>query len=247
MHTGNEEEVNKKVFVYEQGKGWMEDTSIPLLPDGPVYCSSYLFASGTGDDNHLVVAYDSKLLVFDGQQWQQKDGPGCDMRVLIHCGILYLVIQENWGGSFCKVSMQYLLAENDYNWKNLMLKLPYVCDIKYSSLTVIDDHITMVASIHGELSRTLCVLSLSSTSNSWIGLTQLNLGYCGTPSIVGCPNGKLLLMGLTKTKDPRSQNLPSAATPRQFPVLAPQPIPQFKMIEVTSNGTYALLVLFSRV
>jgi hypothetical protein len=223
VHTGNEEDANKKVFVYEQDQGWKEDTSIPLLPDGLLHCSC-LFASG--DDNYLVVACDSKLLVFDGQQWWQKDGPGHDMRVLVHCGTLYLIIQENRGGSFCKVSVQSLLAEIDYDWE--IVKLPSASAIKYFSLTVVGDHVTMFASIP----RTLCILSLSSTFDSFIRLAQLKLDHYDTPSVVGCPNGKLLLMGLMKMKDPRSQNPPPAAVLRQS--VSPQP--QFKMIEMTPNG-----------
>jgi hypothetical protein len=240
VHTDNKEEGNKKIFVFEQDKGWKEDTSVPPLPDGLLYCW-HLFASG--DDKYLVVAHDSKLLMFDGQQWQQKDGPERDMRILIHCGTLYLVIQDNRGGSFCKISVQSLLAENDYDWE--MLKLPSASDIKYSYLIVVGDHITMVASIAicSGLSRTLCVLSLSSTSNSWIELTQLDHDHNRIPSIVGFPNGKLLLMGLIKMKDPRSQNLSSAAALRQSLslMLAPQPIPQFKMIEVIPNGMLPIL------
>ena len=231
VHTGNQEEANKKVFIYEQDKGWKEDTSFPPLPDGLLY-SWRLYASG--NDNFLVVAYDSKLLVFDGHQWQQKDGPERDMRVLIHCGTLYLIIQENRGGSFYKVSVQSLLAENDYNWE--MIKLPYASDIKYSSLTLVGDHITMVASIHSGpgMPRTLCVLSLSSASDSWIGLTQLNLDHYGI-QVLGFPNGVLLLMGLIKVKDPRSQNPSSASALSQFSHQLPT-IPQFKMIELAPNG-----------
>ena len=230
MRTGNQEEANKRVFIYEQDEGWKEDTSVPPLPDGLLY-SWHLYASG--NDNFLVVAYDSKLLVFDGYQWQQKDGPERDMRVLIHCGTLYLIIIR--GGSFCKVSVQSLLAENDYNWE--MIKLPYASDIEYSSLTLVGDHVTMVASIYGGLgTRTLYILSLSSTSDSWIGLTQLNLNHYGIqPSMVGFPNGTLLLMGLIEVKNPRSQN-PSSASALSQLFHQPSTISQFKMIEMAPNG-----------
>ena len=235
MHTGNREEANKKVFIYEQDEGWKEDTSIPPLPDGLLYCRR-LYASGNA--TFLAVAYDSKLLVFDGQQWQQRDGPERDnLRILIHCGTLYLIIQENRGGSFCKVSVQSLLAENDYDWDSEMLKLPYASDIKYSSMTLVGDHVTMVASIYsglGIMSRTLCVLTLSSISNSWIGLTHLNLDRC---VIVGCPNGTLFLMGLMKTKDPWPHNPSSAAALTQLISSDQQAtIPQFKMIKLAPNG-----------
>jgi hypothetical protein len=238
VHTGNEFEANKKVFVYEQDKRWKEDTSIPPIPDDLLYHWN-LYASS--DDNYLVVAFDSKLLVFDGQQWRQKDGPGRDMLVLVHCGTLYMIIPENRGGSFCNVSVQSLLAESDYDWE--MVKLPHASDIQYSSLTVVGDHVTMGASIYSGLrSRTLCILSLSSTSDSWIGLTQLDLDHCGLrPNIIGFRNGKLLLMGLIKTKDSRSQNVSSAAALRSL-MFAPQPIPQFKMIEVTPNGMLPMLI-----
>ena len=227
VHTGNQEEANKKVFVYEQDEGWKENISIPPLPVGLLHCWR-LFASG--DDNYLVVAYDSKLLVFDGQQWQQKDGPKRDMRVLVHCGTLYLIIQEDGGGSFCKASVQSLLAEINCNW--VMSKLPCAYDIKYSSLTLVGDYVTVVALTSSGLSRMLCILSLSSTSDSWIMVTQLTLYRCSIPSIVGFPTGKLLLMGLM---DP--QNPPS--TLREFVGLADQrtyTLPQFKMIEQTPNG-----------
>ena len=238
MHSGNQEEASKKVFVFEQDKVWKEDiTFVPPLPVSLLYRNWHLFASG--DDDYLVVAYDSKLLVFDGQQWQQRDGPKRDMCVLVHCGALHLIIQEDGGGSFCKVSMQSLLAENNYNWDSEMTKLPYASDIKYSSLTLVGDHVTMVASIYSGagMSRTFCILSLSSASDSWIGLTQLSLDCYGIPSIVGCPNGTLFLMGLMKTKDSQSQNPSSAAALKQLIFSGQQAtIPQFKMIKLAPNG-----------
>jgi hypothetical protein len=234
VHTGKQEEANTKVFVYEQDKGWKKDTSIPPLPDCLL---RFLNVFASGDDNYLVVADRSKLLVFDGRQWQRKYCPGRNMRVavLIHCGTLYLIIQKDGEGSFCKVSVQSLLAENDHDWEKI--KFPYASDTMYS-LTVVNDHVTMAASIGSglDLRRTLYVLSLSSTSNSWIGLIQLSLDHCGVrPNIVGFPNGKLLLMGYMKTKDPRSQNLSPAAAPRQLPN------PQFKVIEMTPNGMLCMI------
>ena len=236
MHTGNQEEANKKVFIYEQDKGWKEDiTSIPPVPWPDDLCHWYLSASG--DDNYLIMADESKLLIFDGHQWQQRDGPERDMRILTHCGILYLIIRANHGGSFYKVSVQSLLTENDYDWE--MIKLPYASGIEYSSLTLVGDHVTMVASIYSGLgmSRTRCVLSLSSISNSWIELTQLNLDRYDIRSIVGCPNGTLFFMGLMEMKDPRSHNLSSAAALRQLNFPDQQAtILQFKMMKLAPNG-----------
>ena len=235
MHTGNQEEANKKVFFYKQDEGWKEYTYVPPLPwpDG----SYHWHLSASGDDKYLIVADDSKLFIFDGHQWQQRDGPERDnLRILTHCGILYLIIRANHRGSFCKVPVQSLLIENDYDWENLMLKLPYVSDSdNIISLTLVGDHVTMVASIYTYSGRTLCVLSLSSTSDSWIGLTQLNLDhYSIQPSILGFPNGTLLLMGLIKVKDPpRSQNPSSALALSQ---LFSQAMLQFKMIELAPNG-----------
>ena len=239
MHIGNHE-ANKEAFIYEQDKGWNKYTSVPSLPRPDGLYRWYLSASG--DDNYLVVADDSKLLVFDGQQWQQRDGPKhkniMHNNILIHCGTLYL--QENWGDSFYKISVQFLLAENDYDWEMIKPPRAYASDIEYSSLTLVGDHVTMVASIYSGLgmSRMLCILSLSSISNSWIALTQPNLDRCGIPSIVGCPNGTLFLMGLKKTKDPRPHNLSSTRVLRQLKFSDQQvaTIPQFKMIKLAPNG-----------
>ena len=209
VHNENHES-NKKVFVYEQDKGWKENTSVPPLPVGLLnrWC---LFASG--DDNFLVVAYDSMLLVFDSQQWQQKASPKRDVCVLLHCGELYLISQ----GHIYKASMQSLLAENDHDW--VMSKLPCAYETHTSSLTLAGDYVMVVVLINNGFSHTLYILSLSSTSDSWIVVTQLTHYCCGVPSIVGCPTGKLLLLGLM---DP--QNLPSLFNSR------------IKMIELAPNG-----------
>ena len=222
VHTGNKTESNKKIFVYEQGNGWKEDTNlIPSIPDD-VSLYWRLFASG--DDKYLIAAQESKLLVFDGEQWQLKDGPERDIRsVLVHHSTLYLISQ---GCSFYKASMQSLLAGNDSDWE--MLKLSYYA----YALTLVGDHIAMVAS-DDTISRTLCVLGYCSASNSWIGLTQLNLNHSNIVSVVGQPNGTLLLMGLIRVMDPSLPQNPSATVLRQFSML---PVLQFGMIEVAPNG-----------
>ena len=240
VDTGNEQESNRKIFIYEQGKGWKEDTKlVPSIPDDISFYWN-LFASG--NDKYLIVhvAHKSKLLVFDGKQWQQKDGPGCDMRsILVHHGTLYFIIQTDQGDFFCKASMQSLLAGgNDSDWE--MQKLPHVHE--YSSLTLVGDHIAMVASI-GTISRTLCVLGFSSASDSWIGLTQLivNHRHFNILSVVGQPNGTLLLMVMMEriqVKDPSLPQNSSAVVLKQFSMLTHQPVLrfQFGMVEVAPNG-----------
>ena len=237
VDTGNKQECNRKIFVYEQGKGWKEDTKlIPSIPDDIILFYWNLFASG--NDKYLIVAHESKLLVFDGKQWRQKDGPERDMRnILVHHGTLYFIIKKNQEDFFCKASMQSLLVANDYDWK--MLKLPYAHE--YSSLTLVGDHITMVASI-GTISRTFRVLGFSSASDSWIGLTQLNPNYrSNILSVVGQPNGTLLLMVMmerTRVKDPSLPQNSSAVVLKQFSMLTRQPVLrlQFGMVEVAPNG-----------
>ena len=165
--SGHTENQRKKIFVFEQGKGWREDTKlVPSIPDDlPLKWR----LSASGDDYYLVVANESNLLVFDGQQWQEKDGPERDMRsILVHNETLYVISQGN-GFSICKASMQSLFAGNDSDsnlWKTI--KLPYAYE--YSSLALVGDHVTILASM-GSTSNILCVLGFSCTSDSWIGLT----------------------------------------------------------------------------
>ena len=227
MHTGNKQESIKKIFTYEQGKGWKED--IELIPSIPDEMSLYSPLSASGDDNYLVVLQKSKLLLFDGKHWQQRDGPEHDIRsIFAHHQTLYTVVRNSKGNgfSFCKASMQSLITGNDSDiglWK--IIKFPYADD--YSSLTLVGGYVAVVASI-GIIPKIRCVLGFSSASDSWIMLTYLNINLL---SVVGQPNGTLLLMGQTRMKDPSMPQNQSATA-----------VLQFGMIEVAPNGMLSISV-----
>ena len=213
IRNSQKDEVNKKVFVLEQGKGWKEDTSFVLpLPDD---VSLSLNLSAAGDDKFLVVGSRSKLVIFDGQQWKQRDGLECDKgSILVQNGTLYLIAKENYQSSFSKAPLQSLLIKKEYDmsiWKTL--KIPN----ERSSLTVVGGHITIAARAS---SYTLCVLGFSSNSDSWLELTEIELKsqFRTTPHIIGLPNQSLLLMGMIKVG------------------LGDTWFPEFGMIEVTTNG-----------
>lgn len=220
-HVSNSEHVyiltsNKRVFVFGEDEGWKD--TIPSLPVEFHYMSGI---SASSEDNYLIIAWREdnyvKLLIFNGQEWTTKEGPPqCNesdkIDIIIHNGMVYVMNRCYGVSHFHVTSVESLLVTNDTSWKELK-SIPY----EHSNLTLFGGYLTVVTKMSS------CALAFSPNSKTWIELCDFShrtysLMYSEPESsIIGLPNGTLLLMGAIRL-DKSNQIL------------------QFDVLEVTAKG-----------
>ena len=218
---------NRKIFVLKDV--WTEDTDfIPPLPEN-VTSSSQISASSNGKNLIVVTSTRShrfKLLIFDGHEWIEKDGPGQECTIgdiIVHNGTVYLIEPSDHCRYCHTTSLKSLLAANEPGWRSLDFPL------RHSNLTVAGGHVVIVTN---SSPYALYVLGFSTPSNSWIELKRVE---CKTnlvimPSIVGTDDGRLLLMGRIKV-------IPNDPSQMLFK------FPKFDIYELTAKGMQCTTIL----
>ena len=114
--------VSNTIFVLEEGKGW-KGGIIPPLPE-ELNLNNLL---ATSDGEYLIVTCREgdkvKLLIYDGHEWKQRDGPdlegwmvGC---IIAHKGTVFLTEHGDSTCFFYKTSQNSLLAvTGNSTWKS---------------------------------------------------------------------------------------------------------------------------------
>jgi hypothetical protein len=184
------------------------------------------FISATGEGKYLIIVVSMRyqrmtVLLFDGQKWEKRDIPSSppesaygETSVIIHNGILYLCTQVG----FYKINLETSLAINQLSWKKMTFSLE-----SHSNLTLFNGHIVVVTvtptskefDAYGHHQHNVMILVYQSPDDHWLVLKKFECHLCwSTPSIMGLPTGRLLILGVSPD------------------------FPQFNILEVIAKGKH---------
>ena len=200
------------------------------------------FISAASEGKYLIIVVSMgyqgmAVLLFDGQEWKKSIAPPesayyGETDIIIHNGILYLCTHVG----FYKVYLETRsLARNQLSWKELSC----IPKRSHSNLTLFNGHIVIVAVaqsskeyiFHGHQYNVM-IFAYQSTDDDWLELKKFEGHLCwSTPSIMGLPSGRLLILGIT----PESGSL-------QFNVLEVIAKGNLKHIRVWKHN-YIILIL----
>jgi hypothetical protein len=204
-------------LVDEETHSWKEfmSESREILQHGkwPISVSS------TSEDKYLIIVITEpqliSVLIFDGQEWRRRDGPDCAapnygmIDIIIQDGTIFLTTKLG----FYKISLETALARSNTQWKPLR-KIPN-CG-RYSNMTTFNDHIVVLTPRKLYYDNRVHILAYKSASDTWIILEELECHISWIiPSIMGLPDGRLLIFGVVPDQ---------------------QQIPQFNILEATAKG-----------
>ena len=175
--------------------------------------------SSASEGSYLIVVLSGPqvllLLVFDGQEWRQRDGPDCTapahgrIDAIIHDGTIFLTTYMG----FYKTSLEAILAANNPQWKTLTK----ISKESHSNLTLFHDRIMVLTpSNFNDRYVHIILLAYESVSDTWLIMEKFECHISWIiPSVVGLPDGRLLIFGV---------------------IPGPQQIPYFDILEVTIKG-----------
>ena len=183
--------------------------------------------SSTSEDEYLIVVVREpqllSVLIFDGQEWRRRDGPDCTapthgrIDIIINNGTIFLTTYMG----FYTISLKAILATSDAlgQWVTLT-KIPKET---YSNMTSFYNY-TVVLTRKYYSDSCVCVLAYEYVSDTWIILEELECCISWMiPTIMGLPDGRLLIFGV---------------------VPDPQQIPQFNVLQVTIKGIHKTTCMY---
>ena len=200
----------------------MQDIPQLASPQSPIIN----FISAASEGRYLIVVESmgyqgSSALIFDGRSWRRIDSPSSTLAyaysetdIVIHNGTVYLSTQMG----FYEIFLDACLATNHLVWKDST----YIPEACHSNLTVLNGHIVVLTATPAYRSTQsgdggyICILAHEPIADVWVVLKKLECHLCwSVPSIVGLPDGRLLILGV---------------------VPDPQQAPQFNVLEITAKG-----------
>ena len=203
LWIGKDEYSNKiKVFalVDETTHCWkeiMQDIPQVATPRSPII-------SAASEGRYLIVVRSMgrqqvSALIFDGLNWKRIDSPSStptyaygETEIIIQNGIAYLSTQME----LYKIYLEASLAANHLMWK----KVSRVPDF-HSNLTGFNGHIIVVLTANNRFKSGnggyIYILAYEPIADNWLMLEKFQCHLCwSTPSIIGLPGGRLLILGV---------------------------------------------------
>ena len=190
------------------------------------------FLSATSEGKYLIIVvslrYDQGIavLLFDGQEWKKSDFPSGlpataygKTDVLIHNRILYLCTHVG----FYKIYLETSFATNQLSWKKLCCVPRH--ERRHSNLTLFNGYFVVARKAQKsdyQYDIDIILLAYQFTDDYWFVLKKFECHLCwSTPSIIGLPSGRLLILGVTPDTDSS----------------------QFNILEVIAKGKYPCVVM----
>ena len=196
-------------LIDEETHSWKEVTGMPRSREILQHGMGPISISSASEDKYLLIGISEaqllSVLIFDGQEWSRREWPDCTapthglIDIIIHDGTIFLMTKLG----FYKISLETILVKSDAQWKTLR-KIPNYGS--YSNMTTFNDHIVVLTprKIYSD-NYIINILAYKSASDTWILLEELECHISWMiPSIMGLPDGRLLIFGVV----PDQQQIP---------------------------------------